>query len=188
MNLIHLMRRASAALAMLLAICAVCTTVAAGDPSPTIADNPLQLLPDHATASVADMDKEVAWYERVLGFHEVGRNGTADFQVSHLLLGDYRIDLAWQKGSSRAPLDGYQRQGWMHVVFRSPKIEAVYQQLSSAGTDVRKDSNDKGEIRRIIVHDAEGNELEVVSSDFAATKTTGSTNRERVFETALSIF
>jgi hypothetical protein len=40
--------------------------------------------------------------------------------------------------------------------------------LVSAGTGVRKDSNDKGQITRLIVHDAEGNELEVVASNFAA--------------------
>ena len=148
MNSCHLARRAPSSLSLLLALSVACATAIAADLPAAVADNPLQLLPDHATASVADLDKEVAWYEKVLGFHEVGRGGTADFQVSHLLLGDYRIDLAWQKGSSRGALESYQRQGWMHVVFRSPNIEAVYQQLASAGTDVRKDSNDKGQIGR----------------------------------------
>lgn len=132
------------------------------------ADNPLRLYPDHATASVANLDQEIAWYERTLGFQEIGRGGDSDFQVVHLLLGDYRIDLAWQKDSSRTPLASYQAQGWMHVVFRTPDVDADYQRLVALGTDARADRSGEGTIGRIVLHDPEGNELEIVSSQSAA--------------------
>ena len=152
---------------IMVAILGACP-VGLGAVEPPATGNPLQLLPDHATASVENLEAETAWYERVLGFREVGRNGGADFQVVHLLLGDYRIDLAWQKGSTRPRLPGYLSQGWMHVVFRSPMVDSVYQRLQERGTDARADRNDKGELLRVVLHDPEGNEIEVVSSQRAA--------------------
>jgi catechol 2,3-dioxygenase-like lactoylglutathione lyase family enzyme len=125
--------------------------------------NPFQLAPDHATASVADLDKECAWYERVLGFQELSRGGQADFQVRHLGIPGYRIDLVWQKGSSRPQGDtGALRQGWFHVVFKTDAIDVAFSRLMTLGTDVTANRTLQGAITRLIVHDAEGNELEIV--------------------------
>jgi catechol 2,3-dioxygenase-like lactoylglutathione lyase family enzyme len=127
--------------------------------------NPLQLSPDHATASVADMEKEAAWYESVFGFQEVSRSSnSADFLVRHLRLGDYRIDLVWQKGSSRPAQPGSLRQGWFHVVFRTPAIADDFQRLVDLHTDVKADRNAQRAPTRLILHDPEGNELEIVPS------------------------
>jgi catechol 2,3-dioxygenase-like lactoylglutathione lyase family enzyme len=125
--------------------------------------NPLKLVPDHATASVADLDKESAWYGRVLGFREVSRFQGPDFEVRHLGIPGYRIDLAWQKGSSRNhAAKSYQQQGWLHVVFRTDTLEADYRRLMELGTDVRADKNSESRVSRLILHDPEGNELEIV--------------------------
>jgi catechol 2,3-dioxygenase-like lactoylglutathione lyase family enzyme len=127
--------------------------------------NPMRLRPDHVTASVADLDTEESWYERVLGFHEdVRHNRGPDFEVRHLSLGTYHIDLAWQKGSVRQKEVDYFRQGWMHVVFNTPVIDAAYRRLMKFGTDVRAERNAKGLIWRIFVHDPEGNQIEIVAS------------------------
>lgn len=128
------------------------------------ASNPLRLAPDHATASVADLDKESQWYQHVLGFVETKRFRSADdFEVRNLSLGDYRIDLVWKKGSSRpGEVDGYFKQGWMHVVFRTPSIDADYQRLVELGTDVKADRTPQSTIARLVFHDPEGNELEIV--------------------------
>jgi len=92
--------------------------------------NPLRLSPDHATASVADLDKESQW---------------------------------WQKGSSRPrDVDGYFKQGWMHVVFRTSTIDADYQRLVELGTDVKADRTPQSTTARLVFHDPEGNELEIV--------------------------
>lgn len=117
----------------------------------TVADelNPLALVPDHATASVADLDRECAWYERILGFRELGRNQSPDFEVRHLGIPGYRIDLAWQKGSSRpAQPPGPPYQGWLHVVFRTAALEGAYQRLQALGTDVRADKGAQGAVFR----------------------------------------
>jgi|GEM_PF-1880836 len=127
--------------------------------------NPLRLAPDHATASVANLDSECAWYERVLGFQELSRGGQADFQVRHLGIPGYRIDLVWQKGSSRQRLlSGALVQGWFHVVFKTDALDAAYQRLMTLGTDATANRSDQGALARLIVHDPEGNELEIVSA------------------------
>lgn len=126
--------------------------------------NPMQLRPDHVTLSVANLDKEVAWYQRVFGFRENVRHKRGpDFEVAHLSLGVYHVDVAWQKGSVRPKETGYFRQGWMHVVFATPAIDAAYERLKKLGTDVYADHNDQGHIWRIFLHDPEGNEIEIVA-------------------------
>ena len=125
----------------------------------------MELRPDHVTASVANLDKEESWYERVFGFRENVRHKRGpDFEVRHLSLGAYHIDFAWQKGSVRQKEKDYFRQGWEHVVFTTPAIDAAYKRLVKLGTDVRAERNYKGFIWRIFVHDPEGNQLEIVAS------------------------
>jgi len=125
--------------------------------------NPLHLAPDHATASVADLDKECAWYERVLGFQEQSRGGQADFQVRHLGIPGYRIDLVWQKGSARPQGGaGALTQGWFHVVFKTDAMALAFSRLMTLGTDVTANRDAQGALTRLILHDPEGNELEIV--------------------------
>jgi catechol 2,3-dioxygenase-like lactoylglutathione lyase family enzyme len=150
------------------AICAAAlswgtTQGAAPDPADI---NPMQLQADHVTASVADLDKEEAWYQRVFGFREIVRHKRGpDFEVRHLSLGVYHIDLAWQRGSVRQKETRYFRQGWEHVVFTTPVLESAYERLVKIGTDAQADRNGKGAIWRVFLHDPEGNELEIVASD-----------------------
>jgi catechol 2,3-dioxygenase-like lactoylglutathione lyase family enzyme len=125
--------------------------------------NPMELAPHHATAVVADLEKESAWYQRVLGFHEVERiRPNPDFEVLHLSIPGYRIDLVRQKGSSRQRATGYLAQGWLHVVFKTPVITADFKRLTDLVTDVKADRNAEGAIQRVTFHDPEGNELEIV--------------------------
>jgi catechol 2,3-dioxygenase-like lactoylglutathione lyase family enzyme len=126
--------------------------------------NPLQLYPDHATASVADLGTESEWYQRVLGFHEIARmHPGPDFEVFHMAIPGYRIDLVRQKGSTRRHVaTGYFAQGWLHVVFKTPMIDADYKRLVDLGTDVKADRNPQAAISRLVFHDPEGNELEIV--------------------------
>ena len=133
-------------------------------PAQTTDSNPLQLLPNHATASVADLEKESEWYRRVLGFHEIRRvRGNPDFEVLQMGIPGYRIDLVWQKGSSRAhQARGSFQQGWLHVVFETPVIDAAFERLRDLGTDVKADRNAQAMITRLVFHDPEGNELEIV--------------------------
>jgi catechol 2,3-dioxygenase-like lactoylglutathione lyase family enzyme len=129
--------------------------------------NPLQLSPHHATISVADMEKETAWFERVLGFHRedepIPAPQSATIQLRHMTIPGYRIDLFWQKGSvRRRQVSGGMEQGWFHVVFKTPAIDADFKRLMDAGTDVTANRNAQSAITRLVFHDPEGNELEIV--------------------------
>ena len=129
-------------------------------------DNPLQLKPDHATISVADLNKEEAWDVHVLGFKEFARTKRGDdFEHVELRLGTvYRIDLSWQKGSARhtvgAPSD--MEQGWRHIVFTTPNLDKTLQWLQTQKVDMRVDRDAKtNAISQIFVRDPEGNEIEL---------------------------
>ena len=126
--------------------------------------NPLKLSPHHATVSVADLAKEAAWYERVLGLQRGKLLGDgADFQMYQMTMPGYRIDLVQQKGSARQhEAQGAFVQGWLHVVFKTPDVDAAYKHLLAQGTDVKAFKDEHAAIARLTFHDPEGNELEIV--------------------------
>src|SRR5437016_13077933 len=60
------------------------------------------LVPDHATLSVENLEREAEWYERVLGFKVFSRSdANPDFRNWHLVIPGYRIDMVKWKGSHR---------------------------------------------------------------------------------------
>jgi catechol 2,3-dioxygenase-like lactoylglutathione lyase family enzyme len=127
------------------------------------------LAPHHVTISVENLDREADWYVRVLGFKAKPRNGSnPDFLNRHVIITGYRIDLIQYKGSTRpAPVNPlYLRQGWIHIAFSVPDLPAAFKELQALNTDVRADNKDaKGVPTRLVVHDPEGNEIELFSSE-----------------------
>ena len=125
--------------------------------------NPLRLTPDHATASVADLDKESRWYEQVLGFQELSRfQNPAGYTVLQMTIPGYRIDLVSAKASvRRSQGPGALNQGWLHLVFRTPAIDAAYARLTAQGVAVKVLRDAKANITRLTFLDPEGNELEI---------------------------
>jgi lactoylglutathione lyase len=120
------------------------------------ADNPLHLSFHHVTVSVADVDREADWYERVLGFRRSARiSGGGDFAAYHMTVPGYRIDVIWRKGTvPRAP-----GQGWLHIVFTVPDLQAAYDDLKAKGTDVQIERDAQGHPDHLVLHDPEGNEI-----------------------------
>lgn len=139
------------------------TVVHAQATTQSAADNPLQLVPHHVTLSIADIDKETEWYGRALGFKVARRFPAADgSEVRQLAIDAYGIDLVFQKGSIRQrQVAGTMNQGWVHIVFATPLIDAAYKRLQDLGTDVKAERNPQGGISRLGVHDPEGNEIEI---------------------------
>jgi catechol 2,3-dioxygenase-like lactoylglutathione lyase family enzyme len=135
-------------------------------PAPASADNPLQLTSDHVTISVADIEKEAAFYTYVLGFKELSRIGKTgdDFQHRTLgIAGVYRIDLSQRKGSVRhtvgTPSD--LEQGWRHIVFKTPNLENTLKLLTAKNATLKVNRNKDGVLTEIFVSDPEGNEIEL---------------------------
>jgi len=125
------------------------------------------LAPDHATISVENLDRVAEWYQRVLGFKVVNRfDNNPELILEQLSIPGYRIDLAKYRGSVRpAPVDPiYQQQGWIHVVFNIQDVPGALKILQALNSNVTVGSKDeKGAPTRLILHDPEGNEVEVVA-------------------------
>jgi catechol 2,3-dioxygenase-like lactoylglutathione lyase family enzyme len=130
-----------------------------GQPSPITG-----LRPDHATLSVENLDREAEWYERVLGMkvlHRMDQN--PDMINQQMAIPGYRIDLIKYKGSTRPPHVNplYLQQGWIHVVFHVDDLSAAVRQVKALGVDAKINNDDKGAPSQILLHDPEGNEIEV---------------------------
>ena len=142
------------------------------------------LVPDHAGLSVADIRREAAWYERVLGFKVLNQftekvtASTApenpDFLNWHLAIPGYRIDLVQYKGSKRPPkVDPvYLQQGWVHVVFHVEDVAAALKALQALKVkvdatyacpkNVRQATPCEGGVpTQLYFYDPEGNQLEI---------------------------
>jgi catechol 2,3-dioxygenase-like lactoylglutathione lyase family enzyme len=137
------------------------------------ADNPLNLLPPRTvTVVVADLHKEVEWYEKVLGFHETVKtpaiNPDATEQVGRLEVAGFRLHLVVHKGSRRpAPLKDYKAgvnalQGMSHFSFESTNLDAIYNWLTAHAVEVEAIRDNKTKALRMMrFNDPEGNEIHI---------------------------
>lgn len=126
--------------------------------------NPLKLSFHHVTASVADLETEAAWYERVLGFKRSQKMGGGDMAMYQMTMPGLRIDLVQAKGSARQHgRTGNLEQGWLHVVFQTPDVQHAYESLKAMGTDVKPEGGQVGEVQHLVLHDPEGNEIGIAS-------------------------
>ena len=126
------------------------------------AATPLQLKPHHATAAVVDLDRAIRWYEQMLGCHVVNRgerpNGT---RFADLQLPGFGIGLVQNPG--QPPSTPPARSGWIHIVFSVADPPAAYAALKARGADVLVRGNPPpAQIATFLVHDSEGNEIEIV--------------------------
>jgi catechol 2,3-dioxygenase-like lactoylglutathione lyase family enzyme len=130
-------------------------------------DNPLNLVSDHATLSVADVSKEVEWYVRVLGFHQTKHEQrTPDFEQAIVEIAGYHLDLVRQAGSTRPPnVRPFFQQGYLHIVFRTSTIDAVYSRLKALGVTVGVGKSAKSQAPHLLtIYDPEGNEIEILAA------------------------
>jgi catechol 2,3-dioxygenase-like lactoylglutathione lyase family enzyme len=122
------------------------------------------LAPDHATLSVANIEREAEWYERVLGFKPFSKSdANPDFRNWHLIIPGYRIDLIQYKGSRRPPpLESpYLQQGWTHVVFHVEDVSMALRQLQALNVEVAVARDKDGVPIQLRIRDPEGNEVEI---------------------------
>jgi catechol 2,3-dioxygenase-like lactoylglutathione lyase family enzyme len=135
------------------------------------------LVPDHATLSVANIEREAEWYGRVLGFKPLSKSGNSDLMNWHLVIPGYRIDLIQAKGSKRpAPVEPVSRevngqmvpidpidlqQGWIHVVFHVEDVATAWKQLQALHVDVKVTKLKDGTPIQLNMMDPEGNAVEI---------------------------
>ena len=147
---------------------AVCAVVASALPAAAqTAPNPLGLKPDHATASAADIDRAVRWYQEMLGFRVTNRgerpNGS---KFADLELPGFGIGLVQNPGvPTPSTTSTSARSGWIHMVFSVPDVARAYTTLKDRGADVSTRGNAApSQITTFLLHDSEGNEIEIVAS------------------------
>jgi catechol 2,3-dioxygenase-like lactoylglutathione lyase family enzyme len=153
--------RAHFVIAALCSGAALCQPVLAAEAQPPPVSG---LVPDHATLSVENIEREAQWYERVLGFKVYSKSEiNPDFVNWHLVIPGYRIDLIKFKGSKRPPKGEsvYLQQGWTHVVFHVENVADALSALQALHVEVDVSKDNKGTPIQIRIDDPEGNEIEI---------------------------
>jgi catechol 2,3-dioxygenase-like lactoylglutathione lyase family enzyme len=127
-------------------------------------DNPLKLKAHHITASVFDLDRSILWYENTLGFSlsERGNHGPIQFAV----LSIPGFDVALVKPADiegSVPAAHGAAPSWIHMVFSVPDPDLTFKLLKSRGANpTSRDDSTGGPIKSFLIHDSEGNEIEIV--------------------------
>lgn len=128
------------------------------------ASDALQLVPHHATATVEDIDRAVAWYRDVLGFKvaERGARGPSKIKFAELTIPGYGIGLVQFPGTTRLAEDvRVTHPIWMHIVFSVPDMAGAKRLLEQRGVALRTNERD-GRIQALTFKDSEGNQIELV--------------------------
>ena len=130
------------------------------------------LVPDHATLSVENIEREAEFYERVLGFKVFSKSISNGQDPNwHLVIPGYRIDLITIAGSKRPPVkpqkghEGFDavfmQQGWVHVSFHVENVAVALKALQALHVEVMVKNDDKGIPIQLRFDDPEGNEIEI---------------------------
>ncbi len=156
---------------------ALCQNATGDVPSGATARSVLELQPHHMTISVANLRLERDWYIEKLGFtfapmgpppgtNQAPPPPNPNMQgAAQLKISGYRIDLIQYAGSQRAkiPSPRYLEQGWVHIAFSVANLDKALSFLQAAGTDVTGNRDSNGTLQGLLLHDPEGNEIELFS-------------------------
>jgi methylmalonyl-CoA/ethylmalonyl-CoA epimerase len=104
----------------------------------------MDIRPDHAGISVADLEASIAWYRDMLGF-ELDRvvdipEGTGKVAMIHH--GDFILELFCFPGAAplpeeqRHPATGLSVQGIKHVAYAVPDLAALMEELKAKDVDL----------------------------------------------------
>jgi catechol 2,3-dioxygenase-like lactoylglutathione lyase family enzyme/cytochrome c551/c552 len=133
-------------------------------------ENPLQLQAHHATALVQDVDRAARWYQDMLGFTlaERGSRGAGMMQFAELRIPGFGVGLVQLRDAPTSTAGAAPTAipaGWMHVVFSVPDADRTYHWLQSRGADAYlRPGQSATPVSAFLVHDSEGNEIEIVTA------------------------
>ena len=128
----------------------------------------LSLQMNHASISVADIEKEANWYITTLGYSFAPGQGIAKMggkmQGTRLVIPGFQLDLIQYAGSQRPPKPEpiFMQQGYFHLAMTVSDIDAAYNFLQAAGVEMQANRNRQtNKVSGIVLHDPEGNEIEL---------------------------
>ncbi len=125
-------------------------------------ENPLQLSSHHASLSVADLDRQQAFYEKMLGFKMGNVRKGADGETRQMVIPGYAVNLTKRNGSMRhSRAEGSLEQGWIHIVLATPILDEVQKRLEAQKVKTRP-AMSNGVLSRLLVFDPEGNQIELI--------------------------
>jgi catechol 2,3-dioxygenase-like lactoylglutathione lyase family enzyme len=129
----------------------------------------LNLQPQHATISVANISVETAWYVEKLGFTSppstsLGGGGMGQkMKGGRVDIAGFSIHLIQYEGSQRPqkPSPIFMQQGWIHLTFSVSDMEKALSFLRASGVEVEVVRNKSNKLTALVLHDPEGNEVEL---------------------------
>lgn len=129
------------------------------------ADNPLRLRAHHITASVADMQRAIQWYQSVLGFELKERGSHGEMQFAVLGIPGFEIALVRDHEQlPTVPTDPSVSPRWVHMVFSVPDPNKLFHELKGRGAGPYTHGNNTSEpAKSFLLRDSEGNEIEIVA-------------------------
>ncbi len=131
-------------------------------------NNPLGLTAHHITAAVIDIDRAVDWYQRVLRFSlvEQGSHQGGTLQYAELKAGDFGVGLIQlPRAAGEHPARKPGAPAWLHMVFAVSDPDATYRLLKACGADAfTREPHPAAPLSNFLIHDSEGNEIEIVSA------------------------
>jgi glyoxylase I family protein len=110
---------------------------------------------------VKDVERSIAFYTKVLGFHLDRQNLPAFGQVS---IGDLKLILSGPGASGSRPMPDGGRQepgGWNRVVLRVKDLPACISELKSQGVRFRNEMEAGPGGKQVQVEDPDGNPVEL---------------------------
>lgn len=124
-------------------------------------ENPLKLSSHHVSLYVTDLEKEQAFYEKVLGFKMGSVRKDADGETRQVTIPGYAINLTQRSDLKPHPSDDKPEQGWRHIVLATPILDEVQKRLDEQKVRT-KPAMVNGALSRVRVFDPEGNEIELI--------------------------
>lgn len=132
----------------------------------------LKLVADHVCIGVSDLDKAIAWYQRVLGF-DIDVKWTVPelpgFRLAYIRKADFRIEMidsGERESVEPAPMafDEFLRvPGLSHICFRVDDVDAAMDAISAEGVSAELPPTDFPDVGRRVAffRDFDGNFLEL---------------------------
>ena len=124
---------------------------------------------DHVALSVPDIGESIAWYERMLGFKEVRRGGSATGQqTAAIRRGNITVELfqlpnaAPLPESRRNPSEDFRTHGVKHFGFEVKNLPAVLAELKAKGVKMAFEMRDNPGTAFAFISDNAGNAIELI--------------------------